>query len=839
MKVTLQELYSDMMGMFTNPSGDMNWAMVFEPVANYYPSGLSGTSAWSSPSDIAQVLAEKSFSSIDLYKDAHQVAFGNDDYIRPDEGSYTRYYAQLFYQMRNTNIFSNFLFRETRAIFTNNFRGGNYQANEFLLADSLRPEVNNDNNFLGGWAIVYLRDLVDLPPAVNALRYGLLIDLNAPSSTRTVLGNSVSFAPSPPTTLMKWFHPSTRVSTEVYLDITPTLNTMVVGSALGIPSISTYTNLYSATQMVYMDQAWLSSHFSKNSLLPDLSSYDFNLLQPVLSPASGNTIGTGKFVVPESSVRALFDASGRLILEAIKSIARASINPSVRTTTETDNSLALGSLNTFVSGLSGTDYAVSFLSSSASIVATQVKDSSGNLRDSLDDGKPLMSLNGNMPITFALKLPENVVLTRIITIKADEPDATEESFAFDISELFEYEPIGSCPAIVLGWNSDTAAIDTAVLQNLASSLPSVLSSVDPNAIKLTTSADKVFLLNCGDKITTAASVDGSGGFIGATVVVLVPPKDNTDLVMLPLAVNPNSTGTKAEIDISVVNTTARLFDTYLTIRVTATGIPAQDFVMPVSLQPDYNFFTQVVDLPPDGGTVFFVAEVNPAPHNVDEIDYSNNITSDSFLIPAPPLLVPPDPSCVSTYTWRERRSHAWSIWTPPSDPANDPCGGYNSYYYCVHEYTYRITLTASVTYDYRYEGTDYIDEPTIHRIKSGYGFTPKIAIDYLVELISQQRIAGTNCTAARHISKTTAPTSNTQASIVLPSEGYLSWYGGWRGVNHNQDDYNLFNPERMTRQYYNGIPFTLDSQTGDTLSGTLIFLPAPNLLSNSNQQKVL
>lgn len=58
-------------------------------------------------------------------------------------------------------------------------------------------------------------------------------------------------------------------------------------------------------------------------------------------------------------------------------------------------------------------------------------------------------------------------------------------------------------------------------------------------------------------------------------------------------------------------------------------------------------------------------------------------------------------------------------------------------------------------------------------------------------------------------------------------------------MGHSPDDYTVYNPEKMTAQYYYGIPFELVDDDYD-LSGpsTLEFLPAHNPVSDTELQRV-
>ena len=837
-RVSYHDLYNELVGMFSDTGGDITWSLIWEPIADYYPSGETTLRAWSSASDVAQVLSEKSYETLSLYKDAHLAIVGSGEAIAPLKGNYTRYFAQLFYALRNTSVFDNFLFRQTRAIFTNNYSGSDYVAGQFLLADSLKPEVNNDDGYLGGWAIVYLRDLVKKSAKVDAIRYGLLVDLSEDTVRGRAYGNMSAFSSAPPHTRTSWHQHPSGVTDEAYLDLRPTsigasINTGNVGKVLGVSDLFSYRGLYVATQAITLNDAWLSASFGRNDMSPDPSLLDSSLLEPILHPVGGNVIGSGKYEATEASLRAYMDAAGLLICQNVIDVSRASVAPSERSDDFIDASVTLNGLSGIEKGKSGVEFAVKYLSSSSHLSSSQVKNSSGVALTALDDGQPLLSLNGTMPISYAIKLPQQDVTAKIITITTGDTDYREQEFLFPIDELFTYLPYAS-NSIVLGWHSSSVDIDLDDLLDTASHLTAVLSEAEAMLLRPAYGADKAFLIDDGDVIQFAASEDGDG-YTGGTAVIITAVEADIDLVMHSVDAWPSHSPHEAEAEMVVENRSSGVIDTRIALLAQNTDLGRQSFTIPVSLPPGHSFITQTVTIPDDGGDMFFVAEVNPAPYDVDEIDYTNNKITETIAFPEPPDIDPLDPSCVNTFTWVERRAHTWSIYYPP--PAYSNWCGSTSYYYCVHEYRYQIKLTPTLTYDYRYDGVEYHDEDQLHALKSGYGFTPKVSLDYSgIQLLSERRIAGTSC--YMNPDATSPPSTTSQATVVLPTVASLSWYGSWRGAGHSLDDYIIYNPEKHTSQYHSGIAMEHSGATGGADADTQEYLPAANPLSNSNLRNI-
>jgi len=799
---TYHELYNEMVAVFSGDRGELTWALIFEPVADYYPAGKPELRSWSSASDIAQVLAEKAFESEVLYRQVHQ-DFAQGEALEPVQGSYTRYFAHLFYLLKDTAVFQDFLFRETRAIFTNNYQGG-YLADQYLLADALLPEVNNSEGYLGGWAIVYLRDLVRLPPRLDALRYGVFMEQRDLGGELALYGELASFSSLPPPTTMSWVAKPAGEEQTAELAPVATDNVSSVSALLGVMSLQSYEGLYVAQQNINLNDVYLSSLYGEYDFSPQPELLDSSLLQPLTQPVGEGVIGSARYGVPLSGIHSYLQEAAKQLVSKLRQASTLSAGSLGRTQEEISSSITLETLGVIAPGQSGSAYAAAFLTAPASVQLSLLQDATGEYIDA-PDGTPLLSLKGNLPVTFAISLPQTQVQAQIIILDPEEGWQQQEAIPFRISDLFTYDI--SVESIALGWYDQEKDVDLSALQSHLALLPPTPTLDDWEALRQEVGAAKCLLLAAGEKLYGAATLRGSE-YTGLTVV-LIPGSSSRDLILSALILEPSSHITEAKAKIGVENTASSSLATQLLFQV---DNPWQSYRIPVQLEPGFNDFDLPFTLPPEGGNVRVEAVINPD-RDLLEDDYSNNSAVATIYLPppAPPLLVDSD-DCLAGVAWIERRYHFWEDQIPWYNTF------YSQYYYCFHEYGYYLEFTATVESEYQGEMEE------VPLMKAGYGFTPQVSVTAKVNLDYHV------FSESFHRNRGNIPSQEHQAVITLPHHAYLSWDASGQLLH----DYVVFNPEKATRQEATNIPLELVSATQDKA----VFSVAPNPVSENNAKRI-
>lgn len=802
-KVSMDTLYRELVAIFEETDAEeQNWALIFEPVADFYPQGQQAYRAWTSAAEIAQVMAERVYAhDPELYEARALVLWGEG--IKPQEGHNSRYQAALTYDLRNSGAFGNFVFGQTRAIFSNNYSSslGDYLPDKYLLVDSLRPEEQNENGFLGGWGIIYIKDVLPAAASVKAMKYALLVDQQSAASLH-VYGNLGYFGGKE---LLPELSYRDRAGTLQNIFLTSDRNQVVeaVGSLLGLPGLKDYASLnYVATRTLVLSQAILPADFADKEM--DLQ-IDATTLERLAQPVGADVIGTARYTAVESSIVGLADRAIAAFMTMLQEDAVAHAVTAERSEGEQRASISVGAEKQMWSGASPDDYADSYKRAEAALAAqTVVRDGQPLLAS---NRRPLLEISGTIPMIIGVKLPEIQVQGRFITVDLDEEISIvkDEREAFEVSESL-CRPVTSGSGIreivVLGWKTEKASVHP---EAIASAIRTQLSQSDAihlDQLKADFAADYASLKSVGDTICGASSKDPAGHYDGFTAIEVVVKQDQLDLSIETLESTVPVAGETAIATVCVGNSASAMVETELIVQISS---PAQTIRFPVELQPGLSCLEVPYGTPLEGGSVEITATVNPE-HDPVETDYGNN-TKDLtiYLVPPQPPYNPPV-GCTDLQTWTESRTHSrkrcvtinkiTSCWTE----------------YCTHTFQYSVSISAHLDID-DYEG----------QIKSGYGIAPKVTVTGSGPMLIQE-IKGGNCWGG-------GPSALSEASIHWPDQAYFGWYGG---QGHSLRDYVIVNSERNTRQEYDGIALEHSGTSGSVSA----FQTAPNPLSNTAMRRI-
>lgn len=734
-----RELYQELVALFNTTDNTGNWSLVFEPIADFYPSGNISARAWTSASEIAQVLAEKAYRTDQtLYTLASEYLWGLEKPIRPDAGHYTRYQAGLAYALQNTSVYSDFIFSQTRAIFTNNFARGSYQPDQYLLADSLMPELHNETGYLGGWGIVYIKDV--LPPledrTISAMKYAVFVDH---SDDLTIYRNLGSFTGMD---LVPEIHYSKdSVAKAVYFTAANEMATMT--DFLSFPNLSDTIPNYMATREIVLKNAYLPASFGQEALPLIPNAFPSSSFAREATPVGADVIGTAKYAVKSGCILSMIDEATALVLDRIRDtsadnaaavgITEAQLREAITSPTS-DQLIGPGSRMT------ARDVASGFRSAPSNLEGVPVTLDETALMST--DGQPLVELSGNIPIIYALSTavdrPQAVVLQLILSpdqvtaLPADPPQEFDEGSEYCIQLTPPTQLVED--ALVIGWKTDKASVDTSalgndLLQHIEAALPSlspgasISTLIDLEDLKTSYSADYIAIRNTDATVCGAATETSSGALDGFTAVIvyLETPNQDQDLEVVEIisadAYPEYSTGIATVI---VRNNGATSQESPLAF---SAGETSQS--VPVSLEPgaeaaiEFSFSAGTRD-----NTLNLCAEINPErTHPSSESDWSNNQKCTSPTVIGPTITV--DGPCV---TWTEVKlqnepiQRCYSVGRPPMIIC----------YWVDNWVSYTLTYEACIDGELEIESDPNGLFPNLkasvggNPLKAGYGFELKV-----------------------------------------------------------------------------------------------------------------
>ena len=783
-KISYEALYQELVEMFdTTVDEERNWSIVFEPIADFYPSGNVSARAWTAATEIAQVLAEKVYlNNSELYNIASDIELNKSPSLKPNEGNYTRYQAGLFYALRNTSVFDNFIFREARAIFTNNFQSGEYQANKFLLADSLRPEVNNEDNLLGGWAIVYIKDLVPPAQPVKEIKYAVFV--NHESTTIEAYSNLGSL------THEAWA-PTLHYSKFTVLDrltktgnLTPTYRVSVISDFLSAPALNTIETLqYITTRQITLDSAYLPADFGLDALEYIPAAFDMAYLERIGTPVSSAVIGTAKYAPSSIAIDNMINRATSLTVTSIQSESIA--NATLLGKTETSLKAAISSLPaTSPVSLNVTstpkDYANLFVEVPASISALPVSISGTPALTS--DGTPISEFSGTVPIVFGITVPQDRVTAVIYSALVTPSDTILEPARVEVFDAgqehcialpeSDFSSFTVDNALILGWKTDKIGVDIEAISAEAQSQinvglsslavgDSVSTLLDLDAIKTAFSADYAFV-RLANATVCGAATDNGGILDGFTVAIVYLESPAQDLEVIEIiAADEYPEYYDGSFSVLVVNNGTILQDTTLTI--TVDSQPQSKIVTlngGESANIQFNFPTgearEQVDI---------CAEINPSRNEPDnEVIWSNNkkcVTTDII-----GTTITIDGACV---TWTELRQQNEPIYRCTGIPPFLICRWIDNWV------TYTLTFEACLDGEVEIDTDPNNTFPNVKAVvggnplKAGYGFALKAKT--VVTPPDEQFVSSSGSGGGYNGSK--LPTRNISAATSAVTE--LSW----------------------------------------------------------------
>ena len=811
--VSYEELYTEMIALYqTSDAEEQNWALVFEPVADFYPDGNPEARAWTSAREIAMVMAEKIYSYDGLlYGEAVMDIFGIKKI--PSDGQYSRYQATLAYALRNTGAFDNFLFRQARAIFTNNYSGDDYVADQFLLVDSLRPEVENANGFLGGWAVVYLRDILPPTPVVDTIKGMSLVEIT-PSATHKAYGKLATFTGSAAMPEMHWWATSSATKS-AYLNGDADYLKGVMSDMLGV-SLKDDEPIYAiGTREIRLSAAVATSLITKlGTYNPAINASN---LERVAQPVGANIIGTAKYAPTEANLIAVVDKAADTFMSMLQNASGAHASASGRTQAALRSAYTMSpikpALITGKADMNG-EYALLGKNTTADISAVAMMKNENPLL--AEDGQNLLQLTGTIPVIVGVRMPSKNVKARIIEATLGETidimPTTE--IEFDIGDQYCYTLGGAGIAVndvvVLGWKNTTVNVDAnAITNTLKAQIAS--GGMDLNALQTTYGADIVRTQTLSDKVCGSATKVGSD-FDGYTAVIIYVEAANLDLAIETLESTVPIGGSVAYAKVKASNDSSGQVSTIIKMTV---DNPSQERSFPVILDPGLTEIELPYGTDPEGGPVHIIVELNPE-RQPAEVDYSNNVKELDIVIPpfVPPVNI--DEGCTDRVTWNEAHYHTWRKLIPTRD------GWDYITVYCYHGYTYSLSVSGYLSGIDNYGAS----------IKSGYGVSPRArVIGSGPRLIGEKVLVPEDCNGEE-------PSSNSEATILWADEAVFSWEQQPAG-GHSYRDYDIVNPEKGTSQPATNIPMEFAGISGGIWTPPVAeFITAENPLSMTNQRKI-
>ena len=797
-KVSYNDLYQELMFLFNEVDymDNQAWSIIFEPIADFYPKGDVSSRSYTSVTEIAQVLSEKAYQTDpETYEHLLRLLDNEKDKI-PSYGHITRFQASLIFALRNTNIFDDFIFRETRAIFTNNYRNGSYLPDQYLLADALRPEKENENGYLGGWAIVYIRDILQAETETTSMRQINFID--ATKAEPEVTGNISFFSSSLPYETVSWYMPD---GSSQRINFSPEARMPALSRLLSRTDLSSLGRVYHLSQIIDLNKALLPESFDPRKLVPSVTTIDDSLWQLNAKSVGSDVIGMAQYEIDETNLKAMLEAVAQKSLNLLQESSVENAVHSRRSASTLRSAFTAGTKGEVKPDDSNNLPSV-FLNAPAKLSFVPLKDSSEQFVIAAN-GSRLLEMTGQMPLLTVIRPPQHEVEAKIVAMDLDSHLEMQIEEQFAIADVFSTDIYKDRPKVVFGWQSSSVTPNYEKLKQDLLSLSAEPLVSELEVLRVHHNADIAWLMPEGTNIKGAATELANGSYSGFTVAVFVR-EAKIDLVLASMTSSAPANGEPGAAYLTAFNPTPT---TYATDLLFTTNFDEQDDIhVHINLPPGLSNYEFPYGVPPEGGYIHLEARLNFS-YDPEEIDYTNNVQNLDVYVE--PIVEAPnsDDACAASQSWSEERYHVW----------------------LERKIIYDMVVYVPVYCNHRFDYTLELNEPKLtignysNSIKSGYGIEPSVELTTAGAMVTLETVLG-RCNGS-------SPSPTSQARINLPNVATFRWLPS---MGHSLADYEVRNTENNRVQP----SFGLALQTLTTSSNLAEYTTAINPASNNSLRRV-